>query len=443
MAAERFGARTMLGQEQALRLVAQGRASRALATIVVVAFALVVLGLVFVPWQQSAPGKGRVIAFSPVERPQTIEAPVEGRVSRWYVEEGARVREGDPLVDLSDNDPDFMARLDSERAALDQRAQAARARLAAVEERIAALRSSQQAAVRAAEERVRMGQDRTRAAQQAVDAAEAARRAADLNLERQNPLFEKGLASKRTVELAELDAARARTEVERARAALGAARSEVSALLADQARVVQDTAAQINDAGATRAAVQAEVAAAQAELLRLDVRVARQSTQAVKAPRDGTVLRIVARQGGEMVKSGEALALFVPDTAARAVELWVEGNDVNLVRRDQPVRLVFEGWPAVQFAGWPTLAVGTYGARVAFVDAADDGHGRFRVVIVPEGPEGWPPSEHLRQGTRVNGWILLNRVRLGYELWRLWNGFPQDWTAPEAAKAEDKKGGKK
>ena len=30
----------------------------------------------------------------------------------------------------------------------------------------------------------------------------------------------------------------------------------------------------------------------------------------------------------------------------------------------------------------------------------------------------------LRQGVRVNGWVLLSQVTLGYELWRIFNGFP-------------------
>jgi hypothetical protein len=30
----------------------------------------------------------------------------------------------------------------------------------------------------------------------------------------------------------------------------------------------------------------------------------------------------------------------------------------------------------------------------------------------------------LRQGARAQGWVLLNRVSVGYELWRQFNGFP-------------------
>jgi hypothetical protein len=36
----------------------------------------------------------------------------------------------------------------------------------------------------------------------------------------------------------------------------------------------------------------------------------------------------------------------------------------------------------------------------------------------------WPDSRWLRQGVRANGWVLLQRVPLWYEVWRQLNGFP-------------------
>ena len=54
---------------------------------------------------------GRVIALTPLERQQTISAPVDGRVVRWHVVEGTRVKQGDVVVDVSDNDPGMIERL--------------------------------------------------------------------------------------------------------------------------------------------------------------------------------------------------------------------------------------------------------------------------------------------------------------------------------------------
>ena len=237
-------------------------------------------------------------------------------------------------------------------------------------------------------------------------------------------LADQGIASLRTRELAELDFARAETELARSRATLSAARAEEQAVAADLVRVGTDGFASIADARASRAAAQAEVAASTAELARIDVRLARQSTQRITAPRDGTILRLMAGTGAEMLKAGDPLLVFVPDTDARAVELWVDGNDVPLLRDGRHVRLQFEGWPALQFSGWPSVAVGTFGGRVAVIDAVDDGRGKFRVLVVPDGHEPWPAGRFLRQGVRAHGWILLNRVSLAFELWRQFNGFP-------------------
>ena len=53
------------------------------------------------------------------------------------------------------------------------------------------------------------------------------------------------------------------------------------------------------------------------------------------------------------------LAVIVPETEDRAVALYVDGNDAALVKPGSPVRLQFEGWPAIQWVGWPSAAVGT------------------------------------------------------------------------------------
>ena len=98
------------------------------------------------------------------------------------------------------------------------------------------------------------------------------------------------------------------------------------------------------------------------------------------------------------------------------------------------MRLQFEGWPAIQFVGWPSVAIGTFGGEVVFVDAAGDPSGKFRVVVAPDADivmrdgkptkVGWPGNRWLRQGVRANGWVLLQQVPLWKEIWRQLNGFP-------------------
>lgn len=406
------------------------RAFRLLAWLLAAGAAAFLLALVVTPWQQSVRGEGRVIAYAPLERQQSVEAPIDGRVVHWYVQEGDRVAAGDPIVDLSDNDPQIIERLSRERDAAQAQVDAAGLSLTLTEARILSLESARESALTNARLRVQMASDRRDAAVQAVDAAEAALVTADLNLERQRTLHDKGLASKRELELAELAAKTAHTELDRARASLRAAKSEVGAFAAEREKISSSNMADIESTRSALERLRADEARARAELAQVEVRLARQEQMRIVAPRDGTILRLVAKQGTEVVKAGDPLVQLVPEAGARAVELFVDGNDVPLIDEGRHVRLQFEGWPAVQFVGWPSVAVGTFGGTVAFVDAHDDGTGHFRVVVVPARGEQWPDARYLRQGVRAHGWVLLNQVRLGFELWRQFNGFPPALGSP-------------
>jgi adhesin transport system membrane fusion protein len=421
------------GVRAASILVRTPRAPRVLGRLLGAVVLVVAVSLLVVPWQQSISGEGRVVAFTPVERRQEIDSPIEGRVSRWYVREGSVVKKGELLFEITDNDPSILQRLEQERDAVLARKTAAASRVQSIISRQRSLSSSRVASISAAESRVSMAKERVRAAKQASEAAEAAQVTARLNLERTHKLLAEGLASQRAVELAQLEMVRTTTDIERAMATLQAAMGEEAALLSDRVKVENDVTASIDDARASEAGALVEEANAAAELARLEVRLARQSTMEVRAPIDGTVLRVKAGQGNRFVKAGESMLTLVPDTSDRAVELWVDGNDMPLLADGRPVRLQFEGWPAVQFTGWPSVAVGTFGGQVALIDASDDGTGRFRILVRPDATDHWPTGAYLRQGVRVNGWVLLNQVKLGYELWRRFNGFPPTVAPKEPA----------
>jgi multidrug efflux pump subunit AcrA (membrane-fusion protein) len=284
------------------------------------------------PWTQTIPGEGRVIAYAPDERRQEISAPVEGRIGQWRVQEGDHIKRGQVIADLMDNDPEIIERIKLERDALQKR----------------------------------------------LDVARMAVETARSNVGRQEELVKKGLSAPLSLEQARLNYNRH---------------------LVEEANAVVD-------------------------LARVDVRLSRQQAQFVTAPIDGTILKITAGQGGQLVRQGQVLAVLVPDTRSRAVEIWVRGNDMPLITVGRHVRLQFEGWPALQFSGWPSVAIGTFGGEVGFIDPADDGEGYFRIIVFPVADEPWPDPRFLRQGVRVKGWVLLDVVTVGFEIWRVFNGFP-------------------
>ncbi|MFM8341463.1 MAG: HlyD family secretion protein [Methylomonas sp.] len=388
-------------------------------------FLALLVFLAMTPWQQNVQGHGRVVAYTPADRQQTIGAPVEGRISRWFVKEGSRVKQGEVIAELQDNDPLLLQRLNNEYQVLLDRQSAVENRVETFRQQLRMAELSRPQALTASEARLEMGKQRQKAAVQTLDAARAARQTAALNLTRQQQLQQKGLASRRTLELAELEMNQRDAESERAQASLNAAKSEVDALNADWLRLSADTSASVEKTRAELNKAIEDQNYVRADLLKLETRLARQQTQAIKAPRDGTLLRLLANPNAEQLKAGQALAILVPDTEQRAVELWVDGNDLPLIVTGSHVRLQFEGYPSVQFGGWPEFSVGSFGGQVSLIDATDDGKGHFRILVSPDPNDiPWPDVRFLRQGVRVNGWILLGRVTLGYEMWRIFNGFP-------------------
>lgn len=315
-----------------VQYIGRTRSMRFFAAILILGSSGFLTALIFVPWTQTISGTGKVIAYAPGDRQQDLEAPVDGRIERWHVSEGARVAPGDPIVDISDIDPNIMERLEREREALETK----------------------------------------------LEAAQKSLSTSKINLERQRSLWTQGLSARRAFELAELEHAK----------------------------------------------FLSEVSSASADLARIETRVARQSSQSVVASRAGFIQRIVAPQGGVLIKQGDKLALILPESADRAVQLFISGNDIPLITPGREVRLQFEGWPAVQFSGWPSVAVGTFVGTVGVVDPSDDGFGMFRIVVFPKKDSAWPDAKYLRQGVRVNGWVLLDEVRLGWEMWRRFNAFP-------------------
>jgi len=163
---------------------------------------------------------------------------------------------------------------------------------------------------------------------------------------------------------------------------------------------------------------------ANSELAESETKLSRQENQIIFAPKDGVVLKVLAGDSATVVKSGDKLATFAPNLSDPAVEIYVSGNDIPLINEGRKVRLQFEGWPIIQFSGWPSLAVGTFGGVISSVDSSISENGKFRVIIKKDKNEKWPDERFLRHGVKVQAWVLLNNVSLGYEFWRQLNSFP-------------------
>ncbi|MCA9259352.1 MAG: HlyD family efflux transporter periplasmic adaptor subunit, partial [Planctomycetales bacterium] len=294
------------------------------------------------------------------------------------------------------------------------------------------------AAVAAADELVEAARAKLEAKEQVLAAYRAKETQAQLDYTRQSGLGDKGYKPEKEIEKFKKDLDVAIAEREAAEREVESAESEVSAKEHERVQKSREAQTKVDKARAFQAEAEGEIATVNKDLRDLQIKLAELQRLTITAPRDGTLFRLPVYERGQAVKEGDELFTIVPDTTERAVELLVSGNDIPLVRKGDHVRLQFEGWPAVQFAGWPSVAVGTFGGEVVAIDATDNGKGQFRVLVKDDQQgQDWPSERFLRQGVRANGWVMLQQVALGYEIWRQLNGFP-----PVVAKDEPKDDGK-
>ena len=404
------------GDLPAMALAGSSRGPRLLARGLAFFSVLFVFAVWFLPWQQYVTGTGKVIAFDPLERRVNVEAAVSGQVRKLHVVEGQHVKKGDVIAEIQDNDPNLLANLRLQHDALIARRAAASQRVDDLSSQILQEEQAKGQAIDAARQRV--------AAEKIT--AETAR----LNYDRFRDLKDPGLVSQRDYELAKLMRESSDANYAAAEANLKRTESEFDA--------------RISSIRAQKGTAESEIASAQRDVSAIDIQISQNQRQIVEAQRDGIVLSVLATDG-TYLRPGSPICVIIPETESRFVEMWLDGNDMPLVSPrhteadgtitpGSDVRLQFEGWPAIQFVGWPSVAVGTFGGEVVFVDATDDGLGRFRVVVAPKPDvlvrdgkshvEEWPGNRWLRQGVRTKGWILLRQVPLWKEIWRQINGFP-------------------
>ena len=409
----------------ALSLVTPPRAVRKLVAVLSAMILATPILLMVVPWQQNIAASGRVTAFDPLDRLQTLPAPVTGRLLKVFVQEGQEVKKGDLLVEMVDQDPMYAQRLQQQIEFASDKVRAALDQVAFYDQQLSNLESGRDLAVSGAGFELNVATEKIRAARQKLQAELADLEQKQADRDRRQRLYNKRVVSQLDYQKAEAAYRAAEARVEAARAEVDQTLNEEESKRAKVGQVSNDLQAKIESTKSLREEARSKVALAEKERNDAETVAERQKTRIVAAPRDGRVLSVRAASQADLLKQGDPLIDLVPASQKLAVELWVRGNDAPLIEPGRKVRLQFEGWPSVQFSGWPSVAVGTFGGEVLLVDAQDDGNGRFRILVGPDPTDpDWPDRRYLRQGVRANGWVLLDEVRMGYEIWRQLNGFP-------------------
>lgn len=411
----------------ALKLVQSSLVIRRLANLTLVLLGLAIAGMMFLPWQQSARGTGNVTAFVPQERQQTVMSAVNGIVDRVdsALREGDRVTKGQIILELTPVAENLAEQYRSQLQDLTDKMKTAETKAGLYGQQVKDFSDARDFAVQAAEELVKEAEAKLQGATEVVEAYRSKEWQAKRNFDRQERLFQKGIKPEKEIEKLKKDYEVAAAELNKAERDVIAAAKYVEAKRQEREQKLREAETKVKYAQAMQQDAMGMQNTTRKEMRELEVKLSELDRMVIRAPRDGTIFRMPIFERGQAISKGYPLFTIVPETDELAVELWVSGIDAPLVQKGDHVRLQFEGWPAVQFAGWPSVAVGTFGGKVASIDQTDDGKGKFRLQVRPDpSDQAWPKNRFLRQGVRANGWVMLQRVPLGYEIWRQLNGFP-------------------
>ena len=409
-------------------------------TYVLISMFVVFFFSLFLPWRQTVSGEGQVTVFSPMQRPQTIHSQIDAKISKWHVNEGDVVKEGDLLLELDELNPQYLDKnqlnsLEGQKLALLNQRSATQRLINSLDQQTESLTTMKRIAMPNADFQIDQSSDKLTASEQKYNASQQNLKTAQLNYERRKQLFEKGLNSKRDLELAELAYVQAQSDLNASQAELDIARRSVSISRLDSSKVTAETSLKVQEAEARSAQSFEKLATIDSSLYKIDIELAnlqsRIQQRTIYSPINGQVTRLATSGYSETIKAGAELATVVPETSDQAVEVYVSDYFAPLVSVGRQVRLQFSGWPGFQFGGWPSVALGTFAGKVAVIDAVADDKNQYRILIKPDykdvegNVEGeWPKPNILRPGTKAVAWIILDEVPLWYELWRILNGFP-------------------
>jgi multidrug resistance efflux pump len=398
-------------------------------------FLIAIFIFLFLPWTQNVRGRGTVTTLRQEQRPQELPAIIPGRIARWYVKEGDLVKKGDTilkLTEIKDNyfDPNLLQRTREQIDAKKMSIENYKSKAGATDVQISALEQGRNLKVSQLQNKIRQQQQKVRADSMKMMAARNDYDIALKQYDRAGQMYKEDLISltqyeQRNAVFQNASAKRTTTEIE-----FSNTRQDLGVLQLELSGAIQEYNEKISKASGDRFQSMSEVAGGSGEVAKLENQYMnydmRNQLYYIIAPQDGQVTDAKKAGIGEIVKEGEKIVEIVPREAQYAVEMFIRPMDVPLLEKGQTVRLVFDGFPALVFSGWPKASSGTFGGKVVAIENASGYGGKYRILI-GEDPNDKPWPKEIRIGAGAMGMALLKDVPVWYELWRNINGFPPEY----------------
>lgn len=406
-----------------------------------IAFGIILVIILFLPWTQTVAGKGYVTTLTPDQRPQTIQSPIPGRIEKWYINEGDFVEKGDTILHISEIkneyfDPLLVDRTGDQIKAKESSQKSYETKIQSLSNQIGSLQQEKVLKIDQAENKLQQSKLKFRSDSIDLEAAKTNLEIAGRQFERYRTLNEEGLKSETDLENYRLKLQEAQAKKIAQENKVLAARNEIINARIELNRLEAEYGEKISKAQSDRSSAESSMFQTQADISKLETSYANYDTRRglyfIRAPQSGYINKAIKAGIGESFKEGEPLVGIMPSNYELAVETYVDPIDMPLLHLGEEVRVQFDGWPAIVFSGWPNSSYGTYGAKIVAIENFISANGKYRVLLAPnETDYQWP--EEIKIGSGASTLALLEDVPIWYELWRQLNGFPPNYYTPEGS----------
>ncbi len=404
--------------------------------------------LMWMPWTQNIQTTGTITTLYQDQRPQQLNSIIPGRILKWWVKEGDFVKKGDTIVQLADVkddylDPQLMLRTNEQVDAKQQKMVFYQQKISATESQIMAMESSRELKLNSLNNKMEQLRRKMLSDSAEIVSAEVDHQVAVQQLTRAKKMYADGIIALVEFEKRTQQFNKALAVLTEKQQKFQNSRQDIVICSIEMNSTRQDAADKIFKARGEIASAQSEIASTSGDLSKnrnqLSNYEIRGSQRWLIAPQNGQLVKAKKSGLNEMVKEGDMIAEIVPTTFNYAAELFISPMDLVLMNKGQRVTLIFDGFPAMVFSGWPAASYGIFVGEVTAVETNLSENGKFRVLVTQNSTERQWPSE-LKIGTGVQGFALLKNVSIWYELWRQINGFPPEYyKKASSSKPETKK----
>lgn len=331
------------------------------------AFAIIGLIVLFLPWTQNITSNGIVTTVLPNQRPQTIQSQIPGRIEEWFVQEGDSVKKGAPILRISEVKSDYFDaklierttdQINSKSLSVD----AYKNKIIALQNQINALKSEQQLKIKQTQNK--LFQVKLKVASDSIDfeASKTNEAIARKQFIRTQTLQKEGLKSQQDVEQKKLKLQATQAKVisqeNKFLTSVNLIENTQLELLRIDALYNEKIAKAKSDMFTAKSMeMESKVEVSKLENSNSNYKI-RNELLIITAPQDGYINKAIKGGVGETFKEGEPIVNIMPTSYDLAIETYVKPIDLPLIHIGEEVRVQFDGWPAIIFSGWPNVSYG-------------------------------------------------------------------------------------